>query len=311
MNEKKSGLTTAALILGIVSIVLLFIFNLGFIPGVVGLILSIVCLAKKLEPKGKGIAGLITSIAGIILSIIGGIVTAIVLIFVIPTVTAGFLTMAASSMASSPQTQQFIYDAIDELEDQSGSYTYNNSYDGDNFDWDFDTDVDTNFDFNDGGASSSSATTYSDKYAMTIGNTYFEDLTNYGYSYGWGDDTYTVYTKGYSEYEFPGYVFNQSDYGSTPEDAFLGFVNMTAMPQDGNYYTNFLTYYNEEWDYGYGEQMTHYDDENGNRYEYEIFLVALSKKTDDMVVMILRPDKDTIDDSFTDMMSLMDYMYAK
>lgn len=68
--EKKPGkaLGIAALILGILALITSCCFG-GLLFGLVGLILSIVCLVKK-GSKGLGIAGLITSALGFIISIV-------------------------------------------------------------------------------------------------------------------------------------------------------------------------------------------------------------------------------------------------
>lgn len=70
---EKSKMTTVALILGIVSL----IWIPGTCFGLAGLIVSIICLAKKKMPKGKAIAGLILSIVGPILGIIAAVVIAL------------------------------------------------------------------------------------------------------------------------------------------------------------------------------------------------------------------------------------------
>ena len=81
MNENKSGLCTAALVFGIISVATCLIFNLGFLPGVFGLIFSIICLAKKKEPRKRAKGGLITSIIGLVVGFItGGIGIVIIII---------------------------------------------------------------------------------------------------------------------------------------------------------------------------------------------------------------------------------------
>ena len=80
VQQKKSGLCTAALVMGILAAVFGLV-GLGGLFAILGLIFSIISLAKKLPKKGNAIAGLILSL----LSIIWGCTsfTVIVLIIVI------------------------------------------------------------------------------------------------------------------------------------------------------------------------------------------------------------------------------------
>ncbi|MBQ1444395.1 MAG: DUF4190 domain-containing protein [Renibacterium sp.] len=68
-----SGLATAALVLGIVSIVVAFIpviNQIVFLVALVGIILAIIALVKKAKGKSKAIAGLILSVLGAIIATI-------------------------------------------------------------------------------------------------------------------------------------------------------------------------------------------------------------------------------------------------
>lgn len=65
-QNNKKGLSIAAFIIGILSVVLCFCF--GWIPGVIGFVMAIIALVK--EPRGKGF-----SITGLILSIIGSLLS--------------------------------------------------------------------------------------------------------------------------------------------------------------------------------------------------------------------------------------------
>ena len=80
MNENvntpkaSNGLATASLILGIVSIVLCFVWFVGIISGILAIVLAIVAKNKiKADPNlgGSGAAtgGLITGVIGVIISI--------------------------------------------------------------------------------------------------------------------------------------------------------------------------------------------------------------------------------------------------
>lgn len=70
-ETKKSGLATAAMVLGIIGIVLSFlpvINNVAFVLGILAVIFSIICLVKKVG-KGKAIAGLVLGILAIIITL--------------------------------------------------------------------------------------------------------------------------------------------------------------------------------------------------------------------------------------------------
>jgi len=67
--ENGKGLSIAALILGIVSIIFCFINPIvALICGIVGLILGV--MARKRQPNGMATAGFILSIIGLVISII-------------------------------------------------------------------------------------------------------------------------------------------------------------------------------------------------------------------------------------------------
>ena len=71
MENKKSGLAVASMVLGIIAIVLSFIpiiNNLAFIIGIIAVIFGIICLVKK-AGKGKAIAGLVLGILSIIITL--------------------------------------------------------------------------------------------------------------------------------------------------------------------------------------------------------------------------------------------------
>ena len=61
-----TGLAIASMVLGIVSIVLTCLF-IGILPGIVGLILGIISIAKDKPGKGMAVAGIVTSAIGIVL----------------------------------------------------------------------------------------------------------------------------------------------------------------------------------------------------------------------------------------------------
>ena len=66
-EENKTGLAIASMVLGILSMTICCMG--GWIPGLIGLILAIVSLAKGRGGKGMAIAGLVTSILGILVGV--------------------------------------------------------------------------------------------------------------------------------------------------------------------------------------------------------------------------------------------------
>ena len=75
-KEKKSGCAIASLVLGIISLVTLC--TTGSVLGLAGIILAIIALAVRKEPKrGMAIGGLITSIIGFVVGVI--LIVAVVL----------------------------------------------------------------------------------------------------------------------------------------------------------------------------------------------------------------------------------------
>ena len=75
-KEKKSGCAIASLVLGIISLVTLC--TTGSVLGLAGIILAIIALAVRKEPKrGMAIGGLITSIIGFVVGVI--LIAAVVL----------------------------------------------------------------------------------------------------------------------------------------------------------------------------------------------------------------------------------------
>lgn len=76
-NAKSSGLAIAALVLGIVSLILAFIPLINVLAGiaaVVGLILAIVAISQKGRKKGVALGGLITTTLALVMSFVMGFV---------------------------------------------------------------------------------------------------------------------------------------------------------------------------------------------------------------------------------------------
>lgn len=84
----KQGLSLGGMITGIAAFLLSFIFGLGFIPGIVGLILSL--MGRKREPAAPPafwIVGVIASSLAIVSSLIWGLAS--VALFIFPFIIAG------------------------------------------------------------------------------------------------------------------------------------------------------------------------------------------------------------------------------
>ena len=347
MNENKSGLCTAALVFGIISLATCLLFNLGFLPGVLGLIFSIVCLAKKKEPKGRAKGGLITSIIGLVIGFFTGIIGIVLIVFSGLLVGGGIAGVSALSNAAQNGDFEQMVNVIDNIQDvnaiNSGStdldslssllngdldnqfsinenggfdindgsdnydwsdYTgddYWDNYDWDNLDWDqFYDEYSDNYDMENGTGKPGDAGSY----FMKLSDVYFEDLEEYGYSYAYGDDEYSVYTnKNGAQFEFPAYVVPVSAFGKNNFDAYYNYIDELGVidSDDGNYYDEKLYKWNSEWDYAYCERVNSFG-------EYEIWLFAFSDYSDDMVILILRPTDAHFDSDFDQFEKTLDYM---
>lgn len=65
-QEGSKGFAIAGMVLGIISIVCCCSWYIGGICGIVGLVLSIIALVKKLPGRGMAIAGVICSVIGLL-----------------------------------------------------------------------------------------------------------------------------------------------------------------------------------------------------------------------------------------------------
>nr|MCR4929336.1 hypothetical protein [Lachnospiraceae bacterium] len=135
MNENKSGLCTAAMVFGIISVATCLLLNLGFLPGVLGLIFSIICLAKKKEPKGRAKAGLITSIIGLVVGGIGMIIAVVVIVTsgILVGGALGAVTAAANELASGDiDSDEFIniVNNIDDVDTTGDDYNFDELLNG-------------------------------------------------------------------------------------------------------------------------------------------------------------------------------------
>jgi len=333
MYENKSGLCTASLVLGIICLVTSFIFNLGFLPGVLGLIFGIVCLAKKKEPRGRAKGGLITSIIGLVIGFITGTIGIVIIVASGLLVGGGIAGLSALSSAAQSGDFDQVINVIDNIQDANtnsgtdfnvndilSNYDNDNQFsinenggfdinDGTDFNWedylsDYNwDDYSGNYDYDNG----TGAVGDPGSYYMNLSNVYFEDLEKYGYYYSYGDDQYAVYTnENGAEFEFPAYVVPRDEFGSSDFDAYYNYIDKLGVvdSEEGYYYDEQLYKWNDEWDYAYCERV----DDYGDYQNYEIWLFAFSDYSDDMVILIGRPTDAHFDEDFDDFEQTLNYM---
>lgn len=110
--EKASGLTVAALVVGIVAVVFGVIPAIGFLSfllGPVAIILGVVALVKKRPKKGFAIAGMVTGAVGLI----AAIVQAILAVFLVNTVSAAAGETAAYTYEATGESYVVSYMTTD------------------------------------------------------------------------------------------------------------------------------------------------------------------------------------------------------
>jgi hypothetical protein len=76
-NDPGKGLNIASMVLGIISLVLLWAWGIGIIPAIVGLVLGIVGKGKSREvgaPTGMATAGIVCSIVALSINIAATII---------------------------------------------------------------------------------------------------------------------------------------------------------------------------------------------------------------------------------------------
>jgi len=255
MYENKSGLCTASLVLGIICLVTSFIFNLGFLPGVLGLIFGIVCLAKKKEPRGRAKGGLITSIIGLVIGFFTGIIGILIIVFSGILVGGGIAGLSALSNAAQSGDFDQVVNVIDNIKENDNTDYGNTDYgntdldslsnllnDNNNYDDQFSINENGGFDINDG-------TDYN-----------WDDYTN---DYDWDDYT--------NDYDWDDYSGNYD------------WENGTGAPGDaGSYYMNLSNVYFEDLeDYGYtysfgDDEYAVYTNKNGAEFEFPAYVVPVS-----------------------------------
>ena len=329
MNQ-KSGLCTASMVLGIICLVTCLIFNIGFLPGLLGAIFGIVCLVKRKEPRGRAIAGLITSVIGLI---IGAVVTIILVVILL---TGGLMVGAAANEVNNAlkevenETGINVWETIENGEynqfiNENGEFdedafnkwyedkTGNSIYDDYNNNGGYDIDIDDGYDFggNDFGIDDNVISSSSNKtYDFNMGTTAFEDIEQYGYKYEYGDSEYRVYSIGDAQFEFPAYVYNYKQFGDTHFDAYMDYITKLGIVDNDDYYYDDKLYTYGEWEYAIADQISVYDGgfENGGYENYEVWLFAFNDESEDMVILIGRPTYENYEEDVNKLMELLNYM---
>lgn len=111
----KKGFAIAALVLGIIAIVLCCIWYVSIPCGIIALILGI--LGRKSSKKGMSTAGIVTGVIGMILC----------LVLYLGVVFLG-LSMFNSAVKSTDDINDQLQQSLDELEDYSSSFDYDYDY---------------------------------------------------------------------------------------------------------------------------------------------------------------------------------------
>ncbi|NAZ82839.1 DUF4190 domain-containing protein [Kineococcus sp. R8] len=120
----KNGAGIAALILGILSLLLFWLLGLGLLPGLVGIVLGIVGLRRarrgRATNRGTALVGLVTSIVGTVLSLIVAVVLAVTVGAVWNTGGREFASCVSSAGNSEAAIQQCV-DTLNQRVDDIGT----------------------------------------------------------------------------------------------------------------------------------------------------------------------------------------------
>ena len=111
----KKGFAIAALVLGIIAIVLCCIWYVSIPCGIIALILGI--LGRKTNKKGMSTAGIVTGVIGMILCIVLYVGIAFL-----------GLSIFNSAVKSTDDINDQLQQSLDELEDYSSSFDYDYDY---------------------------------------------------------------------------------------------------------------------------------------------------------------------------------------
>ena len=259
-EQPKSGICTAALVFGILAAVFGLV-GLGGLFAILGLIFSIISLAKKLPKRGKAIAGLILSIISLIWGcisftlVIGLIIAIIVGGTAVVTAIASFLSSLGMNsdyleLLNNNNNSGYTLDLDDYYDFGQDEWEYYD-YDGEDEDdrgesWQTDYDED---DYNSGNDYS-----YDYDAGFYSGNCFIEDLELYGYSLDEegldAEIPYRDYRKDDAYFYVP--EFTYSDYhlfADTKEDAFLDEMNYIDSLEYKELieHSNGILEYNDEW----------------------------------------------------------------
>lgn len=322
----KSGLSTAALIMGIVCIVMAILPFGNFIFGLLGLIFAIICLVKKKGKKSKSVWALILSIAGWVLKVIN-----LVIIFIVVFVVVGFGSVVA---AIAPTLTSMGLDSfVDTLESFDSDYDFGNANDYN--DWDSLTDDYNNLDW-DALDNWDDDDYWNDEWNWDDYDGYEDD--DYGYDWDYGDswdvmylpsDIYYdygnfrfsipegFYDNGEMEYEggslycvgtdtcdffFPElvYEYESDDMESACDEVLDYWLDYSNCPDCITWVEDGIYFWNDDWYY------TSFEYDDGENYAY--FVLAFSTNEDTIVVISANPYDNECTDECYSTRCLIDYI---
>lgn len=294
MEQKKSSLPLWSMILSFAGLILIP----GFLTGVAAVITGIVSLVKHKSSKGKAITGIVIGAIDATLKTFAMVVLTITLLITAGVIgSAGIFTWFMTDMITDEYAQQYYDNDYSHDYDDDGNFAldddYSYDYDDDgNFASDYDSETDEAYsDFYDEQASQYDSITVT----MTVGKVTFVVPPEYKYEYG--DNTYMVFSDQYGEYEFPAYVYSMDGLDVDEAKDTLYSQTMSTPLYDGNVYT-----YNDEWDITYAEGSNQYG-------EYQYWIFAFNEENDVVVAVLVRPNKEYIDEAEESLESLLDHMH--
>ena len=150
---------------------------------------------------------------------------------------------------------------------------------------------------------------YKDPNANEIGNVSFEDLEKYGFKCVGGYEDYLEYeNKNGALIYFPDDVYNLAEEGdSSPAGAWEHFLDLLDARdhegEEGYFYDSALRNdISSEWEYGCIG--------TGGPWGNEIYLLAFSKSSEDVVKLICIPSEDNYEEDLKDFRSLVKYFHV-
>ena len=314
VQQKKSGLCTAALVMGILAAVFGLV-GLGGLFAILGLIFSIISLAKKLPKKGNAIAGLILSL----LSIIWGCTSFTVIVLIIVIGGTAVITAISSFLSNLGMNIDPEYlNMINNL--NNGGYNFDvNDYDFGGGDWDYydDDSWDESWllgDYDEDDYGNDNDYSYDYDAGFYSGNFFIEDLEQYGYTLDEegldAEIPYRDYRKDDAYFYVP--EFTYSDYhlfADTKEDAFLDEMNYTDSLEYKELIdqSNGIFEFNDEWDYGYCKY--YYYDAKGTYLDYSVY--AFPKNSDEMICITVDTSGNDDDLDLSNLINILNYIHVE